>query len=131
MKANIYYIFLVFLLIIGGNYLFANRYQGASSSSFYKNGVKLQQVKHKKSNHQSTINVVIYVDFEEEFPSNENHQDRDSNNVLANTKGFLNNWYLSFSDSFLFKNYCNNFKNSAPFSVHSNPIYLIIEDFRI
>ena len=131
MKANIYYIFLIFLLPLGGNHLFANTHQSATSFSFSKDGAKRQQVKHKNSNHHSTINVIIDVDFDEEFHTNENRKDVNSNNLLANTKGFLNNWYLTLSDPFLFKNYSNNFKTLASFSIHSNPIYLIIRDFRI
>ncbi|WP_310559614.1 hypothetical protein [Flavobacterium sp.] len=131
MKANIYYIFLLILLPLGGKYLFANVHRSATSSSFSKNAIKHQQFKHKNSNHHSTISVVIYVDFEEELHTNENHKERDSNNLLANTAGFLNNWYLTFSNPFLFKNYSNNFKVLAPFCVDSNPIYLIIGDFRI
>jgi hypothetical protein len=131
MKANIYYIFLILLLSVGGNHLFANSHKSATNSSFYKNGAKHQQVKHKNSKHQSIVNVLIAFDFEEEYHSNENQKDGDSSNLLANTKGFFNNWYLTFSEPFLFKNYSNNFKIFEPFSVHSNPIYLIIGDFRI
>lgn len=131
MKANIYYIFLIFLLSVGGNHVFANTHHSATSSSYSKNGSKHQEVKNHSSNHHSTINVVIDVDFEEEFHSNENHKEGYSSTLLGATNGFLSHWYLTFSDPFLFKNYYNNFKISAPFSAHSNPIYLLIGHFRI
>jgi hypothetical protein len=43
----------------------------------------------------------------------------------------LDSWYLTFSHKFLFKDFSNYFKIFAPFSVHSNPIYLRIGVFRI
>ncbi|TRX21646.1 hypothetical protein [Flavobacterium franklandianum] len=131
MKANIYYIFLLFLLALGGNHLFANTHQSAARATFSEYGVKHEQIKHKKSNRHSTINVVIDIDFDEEFHTNENQEEGNSNHLLANTNGFLNNWYLTFADPFFFKNRSDNFKISEPFSVHSNPIYLVIGDFRI
>jgi hypothetical protein len=131
MKANIYYIFLIFVLPLGGNYLFANTHHNALSSYFSKYGVKHEQVKHKNSNHRSILNVIIDIDFDEEFHTDENPDEGIPNSLLANTKGFFTNCYLPFSGGCRYKNYFNNFKTFTLFSVHSNPIYLIIGVFRI
>jgi hypothetical protein len=131
MKANIYYLFLIFVLPLGGTYLFANTHHNAPSSDFSKYGVKHEQVKHKNSNHHSVLSVIIDIDFDEEFHTNENPDEGNSNNLLANTKGFFTNWYLTLSGSYLYKSYSNNFKTFTLFSVNSNPIYLIIGVFRI
>lgn len=131
MKANIYYIFLIFLLQFGGNHLFVDTHKSDTSTSFSKNATKHLNLEHKNSNQHTSLEVIIDFDFEEEFHTSENLEERDSDKLLADTNGFLNNWYLSFFKAFIYSDYSNNFISFTPFSVHSNPIYLIIGDFRI
>lgn len=130
MRAIVYYIYLSFLLLSGGNYLYGNIQDSAKSPSFVqKQGVK-QQVKHKNSKHHSVLKESSDIELDEEFHLSDEHNNGE-NKILFNKQSLLDSWYLTFFRQNIFKDYSNNSKIVTPFGVHSNPIYLIIGVFRI
>ena len=131
MKLIVYYIYLSFLLLFGGNYLYANTHHSTVNFSLNQNLEKKEKVKHKNSRNHNILKEIADIEVDEEFHTSDEQNDYGSNKLLAVKQSFLESWYLTFSHKFLFKDFSNNFKIFAPFSVHSNPIYLIIGVFRI
>ena len=131
MKANVFYIYLSLLLLLGGNYLYADTHHNPSSLSLNQNLQKNNQFKHLNSGHYSVLKESFDIEVDEEFHTNDELNDNGANNSLTVKQNGLESWYLTFFRTNLFKDYSNNFKIDASFSVHSNPIYLIIGVFRI
>jgi hypothetical protein len=131
MRAISYYIYLSFLLLCGGNHLYANTHHTPASFSFTQNLEKKEQVKHKNSRHHNVLKESADIEVDEEFHTNDEHNDNGANKLLTGRQSLLDSWYLTFSHKSLFKDFSNYFKIFAPFSVHSNPIYLRIGVFRI
>jgi hypothetical protein len=127
MRAIGYYIYLSFLLLCGGNHLYADTHQAATHFSFSQNKEVKQQVKHKNSRHHGSLKESADIEVDEEFHTSDEHNDTGVNKILAEKHSL----YLTFSRQIIFKDYSNNFTIYAPFSVHSNPIYLRIGVFRI
>lgn len=127
MRAIGYYIFLSFLLLCGGNHLYADMHQASNHFSFSQNKEVKQQVKHKNSRHHGTLKESADIEVDEEFHTSDEHNDTGTNKFLAEKQSL----YLTFSRQIIFKDYSKKNKFFAPFSIHSNPIYLRIGVFRI
>lgn len=130
MRAISYYIYLSFLLLCGGNHLYAVTHQASTHFYFSQNQEIKQKVKHKNSRHRNELKESACINLYEEFHKSDEHN-LDANKFLARKQSFLHSWYLTFSRQILFKDYSHNFTIYTPFSVHSNPIYLIIGVFRL
>lgn len=131
MRAISYYIYLSFLLLCGGNHLYADTHHRPASFSFSQNQEVKQQVKHKNSRHHGLLKESADIEVDEEFHTSDEHSDTGDNKFLAEKQSLLRNWYLTISRQIIFKDYSNNFTIYTPFSVHSNPIYLRIGVFRL
>ncbi len=131
MRAIIYYISLSFLLLCGGNYGYAHSILDASNTSFSLKLQKKQHFKHKDSTHHSKIIVSSDIDLDEEFHL-ENEFDYGGSNALSTNNQFSqNNWYITFTESFLFKTIATNNSFFEPFYGQYNPIYLKIGALKI
>ena len=125
--AALYFMYLFFLLLVGGQYMHAEiAPKMITSESFSFNLVKKHQVKVKKA---ETGNVLIEeadTDLDEELHSGDN-----LNTALTTTKNTAVNWYLTFSGQIHYKDNSKQFNFFAPYYGHDNPIYLEIGVFRI
>ena len=131
MRAISYYIYLSFLLLCGGNYLYADTHHSPASFSFNQNIGKEQQVKHRNSNHRNAVIESTDVDLDEEFHTSDEHNNFGSNKLLAVNHSLVDSWYLTFSNTFLFKDCSQNNKIFSPNCDYSDPIYLRIGVLRI
>lgn len=127
MRTVVFYLCISLLLLCGGNNSYATVRHSEKNSSFVQNLDVKQQVKHKNSKHHETLKESSDIEVDEEFHTSDDYNDTISNKFLAEKQSL----FLTFFRQNLFKDYSNNFKIFAPFSVHSNPIYLRIGVFRI
>jgi hypothetical protein len=126
MRAVILNIYLSFLLLCGGNHLYAATHHSSASHYFAQNLEKKQQVKHRNSNHHSSLEESDDVDSDEEF-----HIDGDINGLFAGNLPLTSRWYLAFSAPLILKDYSKSIKIFAPFCGQSNPIYITQSVLRI
>nr|WP_315257614.1 hypothetical protein [uncultured Flavobacterium sp.] len=125
--AALYFMYLFFLLLGGGQYMHAESSPKiiiSEASSF--NLIKKHQVKVKKSEAGSVLIEEADTDLDEELHSGDN-----LNKALATTKNTVANWYLTFSSQIHYKDNSKQFNFFAPYYGHDNPIYLEIGVFRI
>jgi hypothetical protein len=131
MRAVILNIYLSFLLLWGGNHLYAATHHRSTSHSFAQNLEKKQQVKHRNSNHHSSLEESDDVDSDEEFHSSDELHDGGMNDLFAGNLPLSSRWYLAFSTPLILKDCSNSIKIFSPFCGQSNPIYITQSVLRI
>ena len=131
MRAVIFYIHLSFLLLCGGNNLYAATHPSSTSFSFTEHLEKKQLVKHRNSNHHSSLTESDDVDSDEEFQSSDELHDGGLNKILARNQSLSSSWYLAFSTPLILKDYSKSIKIFSPFCGQSNPIYITQSVLRI
>jgi hypothetical protein len=129
MRVSIFYIYLSFLLLFGGNYLYAETHHSATSYSFTQNLEKKQQVKHRNLNHHSSLTESD--DLDEEFQISDKLNEGEMNKLLVGNLSLSNCWYLKFSNPLAFKDYSKNITIFSTFCGQSNPIYITHSVLRI
>lgn len=129
--AVLYFMYMFFLLLGGGQYLHAETFSKTNSAeapSF--DIIKKHQIKVKKA---ETGNVLIEeadTDLDEELHTDNLNKDH-FNRALVSNKNVLANWYVTFSSHLQYKDNSKQFNFFAPYYGHSNPIYLEIGILRI
>ncbi len=127
MRAIVNLMSLCFLLLCGGQHLYANTHKGpitASHTLEKKHSVKV-------SNQDSGNSIIEDADLDDEFHSSDDLQDGNTGKFLAAKQNVLGNWYLQFSSALIFKvSKKHNTVIASPFS-YSNPIYLRLGVLRI
>ena len=103
MRAIVYYISLIFLLLCGGNYVYANTNQSSGTFSCSKNSFEKQHLKHKGSKHHDESIQSSDMELDEEFHLEDDLDCTNSNAILVNNQNLLNSWYITFSNQFIFK----------------------------
>lgn len=131
MKVILNFIGLCFFLLVGGQHLHADTNSIAFSDFPSFNFVKKEQVKVKTEEPGSVLIEEVGVDLDEEFHSKEDLNNGNANKFLAVKNGMMENWYLTFSSSFLFKDCSKNNIILTPNCGYSSPIYLRIGVLRI
>lgn len=131
MRAKVVYLFLCFLLLCGGNHLYANSSQGSTNFSLAQIFKPIEQVKNDNSNHNSIIIESSDIELDEDFHSSEDFNDVASNKILAHKSNGVNNWYLTISNEVVYKENAKNNKHYQSPIDCSNSIYLKIGVLRI
>ena len=131
MRVLIFYIYLSFLLLFGGNYLYAERHHSSTNYSLTQNLEKKQQVKHRNSNHHSSLTESDDLDLDEEFQTSDKLNEGGMNKLVAGKQSLSISWYLTFSSPLVFKDYSKNIKIFLPLCGQSNPIYITQSVLRI
>jgi hypothetical protein len=131
MRAIVFYIYLCFLLLFGGNFSYADAQHGVVNHSFTQHLSEKPQVKLLNPIKNSVVTEYTDIDLEEEFHSDDDHNDGTANKVLAENRSVLNHWYLIFYHQIIFKDYSQRIKIFAPFCGYSNPIYIRQQVLRI
>lgn len=131
MRAIVFYIYLCFLLLCGGNFSYADTQHGVVNHSFTQHLPEKQQLKLSNPIKNSVVTEIADIDLDEEFHIDDDHNDGTANKVLAENRSVLNNWYLTFSSQIIFKDYSKRIKIFAPFCGYSNPIYITQRVLRI
>jgi hypothetical protein len=130
--ATLYFMYLFFLLLGGGQYLHAeNSPKIIVSESPSFDLVKKNQVKVRKAEAGSVLIEEADTDLEEELHNSDNLNKNNFNKGLVADKNVSANWYLTFSSQLLYKDSSKQFNFFAPFYGHYNPIYLEIGVLRI
>lgn len=131
MRAVILYLHLSFLLLCGGNHLYAATHNSSTSYSFAQKFEKKQQVKHRNSNHHNLLIESDGDDLDEELHTSDDFKAGSMNKLLAEKASLSNSWYLTFSGPLILKDYSNCIKIFSPFCGQSNPIYITQRVLRI
>lgn len=131
MRVIAFYLSLCFLLLCGGSYLYANKNQSGTTHSFGHNVIEKQQLKIRTTIPYSTLSESAAIDLDEEFHSDDDHNDGSANKLLAVNHSLASNWYLTFSAQIIAKNYTPSIEIFAPFCAYSNPIYIRQQVLRI
>lgn len=131
MRAIVFYIHLCFLLLCGGNFSSADAQHGVVKHSFTQHLSEKQQLKFSNPIKNSVVTEFADIDLDEEFHSDDDHNDGTANKVVAENRSRLSNWYLTFSRQIIFKDYSQRIKILAPFCGYSNPIYIRQQVLRI
>ncbi|AOW11422.1 hypothetical protein EM308_14605 [Flavobacterium gilvum] len=117
-------------LLVGGQELHADTSSVAIKDFSSFTLIKKEQIKHKKVEPGSLLIEEVGVDLDEEF-----HRSDDVNGginkLIPVRHSLLDNWYLTFSDKFLFKNSTKEFEFFTPNCGYFSPIYLRIGVLRI
>lgn len=129
MRVIFFYIYLSFLLLCGRNYLYANTHHSPASCN--RDLEKKQQVKHRNSNHHSIAIADADIDLDEEFHDTDEFKVGGSDKFSHQKHSFLDSWDSKSSHQFNLNFYSKSFKIFAPFSIHSNPIYIRMGVLRI
>jgi hypothetical protein len=131
MRGIIFYIYLGFLLMVGGQQLHADTHPGSICDSLSWNFLKKQQVKLTTADHGSVLIEEADVDLDEEFHSSDNLKNGSGNKFLAEKNSLLDDWYLTFSNQSVLKFYSKGFKICTHSCGQSNPIYITQKVLRI
>ena len=129
---TLYFMYLFFLLLGGGQYLHAETSPKliiSESPSF--DLVKKHQVKVRKAESGSVLIEEADADLDEELHSSDDLNKANFNKGLVANKSLLANMYLTFSSQLHYKDNSKQFNFFAPYYGHDNPIYLEIGVFRI
>lgn len=129
---TLYFMYLFFLLLGGGQYLHAETSPKliiSESPSF--DLVKKHQVKVRKAESGSVLIEEADTDLDEELHSGNDLNKGTFNKGLVANKFLLANMYLTFSSQLHYKDNSKQFNFFAPYYGHDNPIYLEIGVFRI
>jgi len=119
-------LFLLFLLIGGGQFVHANTLSKNICEIPTWDFVTRHHVKVKTLDPGSVLIEDADVDLDEEL-----HSGDTNNNFVVSNQSLIDNWYLTFSSQFIFKDYTKNYTTLVTPCGHSNPIYLEIGVFRI
>lgn len=128
---TLYFIYLFFLLLGGGQYLHAETSPKliiSESHSF--DLVKKHHVKVKKAEAGNILIEEADTDLDEELQSGNNLNKGNFNKALV-SNNLLANWYLTFSSQLHYKDNSKQFNFFESYYGHDNPIYLEIGVFRI
>ncbi|WP_255557962.1 hypothetical protein [Flavobacterium taihuense] len=131
MRVIINFICLCVFLLGGGQYLHAAAHPGTISDSPSWNFVKKQHVKLRTAEPGSVLIEDADVDLDEEFHRSDDLKNGGANKTLAVKHSLLDHWYLTFSSTFIFKDYSKLLEIFTPNCGYSNPIYLRIGVLRI
>ncbi|HSD06848.1 hypothetical protein [Flavobacterium sp.] len=121
-------LFLLFLLFGGGQFVHANTLSKNICEIPTWDFVTKHHVKIKTLDPGTVLIEDADMDLDEEFHSSDN---LNKTNFVVSNHSLIDNWYLTFSSQFIFKDYTKNNVTSATPCGHSNPIYLEIGVFRI
>jgi hypothetical protein len=124
MRAVILYLYLSFFLLCEGNHLYAATHHSATSYSLTQKLEKKQLVKHRNSNHHSSLEESDGDDLDEESHTSDELHDGGLNKLFAGNQSLSNSWYLAFSTPLILKDYSKSLKIFSPFCGQSNPIYI-------
>jgi hypothetical protein len=122
-KLIVFLVFMNFLLLGGGKYLYAETHQ--ISPHYLEKG---HCVKFANQDQRNSIIIYSDVNLEEENLLKENLKDCLSNNI--STYRLLDNWYLTIS-CLIAENSFNRFKIFGSSCGQSNPIYITQQVLRI
>ena len=128
-RVIVYFMFLWFLLLGGGHSIHANTLSKNIIDSPSWDFVTKHHVKVKTLESGSLLIEDADVDLDEEFHGGDNRDN--TNNFALNKQNLFDNWYLTFSNEFIFRDYSAQIKSSTTLCGYSNPIYLTIGVFRI
>jgi hypothetical protein len=131
MRAVILYLYLSCLLLCGGNDLFAASHHSATNFSFTQHLEKKQLVKHRNSNHHSSLTESDDIDSDEEFHSSDELQVDNINKLFTAKLPLQKSWFLAFSAPLILKDYSKSLQIFSPFCGQSNPIYITQSVLRI
>ena len=131
MRAIVFYISFCFLLLFGGSYLYADRHHSTENRSFIQNLPENQQIKVRTTVPYANLTESAAIDLDEEFHSDDDHNDGTANKIAVQNNSVLDNWYLTFSRQNISKDYAQRIKIFAPFCGYSNPIYIRQQVLRI
>ena len=130
MKAYVFFLYLFFLLLGGGEYFYANT---SPSQNLKYISTKFTQNKHKKilnDDQSTTIIEDTDIDIEEEYQSGEDIIAKSLNHFTLGKYSLINTLYTSYYRKLL--NYhCSRFKKSQIFFTHGSPIYITQRVLRI
>lgn len=131
MRVIVNFIGLCLFLLVGGQHLHADTHSIAISDFPSFNLVKKEQIKLKTAEPGSVLIEEVGVDLDEEFHTSDDLNKGGANKLITVKHSLLDNWYLTFSNKF---DYRDNSKSNTifiPNCGYSNPIYLRIGVLRI
>jgi hypothetical protein len=130
MRVVLYFVYLCFHLLGGGNSAYADMQHNRIDFSLTSSLVKTQQIKFTNSDQAVTLIEDSDLDLEEEHFNN-TIKDGISNKIFDGNYTLLDSWYLTFSGQSILKYFYKDFKIFAPFCGQSNPIYITLRVLRI
>ena len=131
MRAIVNIICLYFILLGCGQHLHADTRLGIICDTPSWNFVKKQHVKVKTAEPGNVLIEEADADLDEEFHRGDNLNRGGGNKIFAVKHSLLEGWYLTFSSTFIFKDYSKQIEIFALNCGDSNPIYLRIGVLRI
>lgn len=130
-RVIVYFMYLWFLLLGSGQLMHADTLPKNICESPSWDFVTKHQVKYKTLDSGSVLIEEADIDLDEEFHGGDNLNKGNTNNFAVSNYKLLDNWYLTFSSQFQYKDNSKQFNFFEPFYGHYNPIYLEIGVLRI
>ena len=124
MKVAVFFVYLFFHLLGGGNSLYAGTHHNSDNGTAVSSLAQKGPVKFTDTNHISTIIEDADLDLDEECFSNNTVKTGGSNKYTDGKYSLSYKWYLTCSRTYILKDYGRHFKISPLFCGNSSPIYI-------
>lgn len=131
MRTIVNFICLCIFLLGGGQHLHADMHVNVICNSPSWDFVKKQQVKLKTAELGNVIIEDADADLDDESQRSDDLSKGGSNKIFAVKNSLLDNWYLPFSNTYIYKDYSKQIEIFALNCGDSKPIYLRIGVLRI
>lgn len=131
MKTLVFFIYMFFLLLGGGEYFYANTSPNKNLKTTFQKLTKDKESEHILDDQSTTLIEDTDVDAELEFIDSEDDKGNLVNKFISSKYNLLNTLYTSNFRQLLLNYYCTRFK-IAPFSgTSTSPIYITLRVLRI
>lgn len=131
MKLLVFFNYVFFLLLGGGQYFYANTLHNSTAYSSVQNFASSKQAKFINPDQGSTIIEDTDIDIEEEYITTDDFKGGIDNKFFIGKYSLLNTMYSNNCRQFVL-NYCDNrFKIYSLLRLNSGPIYIIQRVLRI
>lgn len=130
MRATVFFIFLCSLFLFNRTHAVINKAHFYSVSDSSSHNQKFDQPC-SLSNSTDSNRIIEESDLDSNEENNSNSNFNKSNKIVALNNGLVNQWEIEFLGEVVLKNSFKGFKNFEPYTIYSQPLYILQRVLRI